>query len=51
VPGAPDNTVIEVMQPGFTIAGRILRPALVGVAKGGGAAPAADAAPPAEGDS
>ncbi|MDG1211750.1 MAG: nucleotide exchange factor GrpE [Paracoccaceae bacterium] len=33
VPGAEPNTVIEVMQPGFTIAGRLLRPALVGVAK------------------
>lgn len=37
IPGAEPNTVIEVMQPGFTIAGRLLRPALVGVAK---AAPA-----------
>lgn len=33
IPGAESNTVIEVMQPGFTIAGRLLRPALVGVAK------------------
>ncbi|MGF1554422.1 MAG: nucleotide exchange factor GrpE [Paracoccaceae bacterium] len=33
VSGAEPGTVIEVMQPGFTIAGRILRPALVGVAK------------------
>jgi molecular chaperone GrpE len=33
VPGAEPNTVIEVMQSGFTIAGRLLRPALVGVAK------------------
>lgn len=33
IPGAEPNTVIEVMQPGFTIAGRLLRPALVGVAK------------------
>jgi molecular chaperone GrpE len=40
VPGAPNGTIIEVMQSGFTIAGRILRPALVGVAKGGAAAPA-----------
>ena len=39
VPGAPNGTIIEVMQSGFTIAGRILRPALVGVAKGGEAAP------------
>ena len=39
-PGAETGTVIQVMQPGFTIAGRLLRPALVGVAK---AAPAAEA--------
>ncbi|MEM7523933.1 MAG: nucleotide exchange factor GrpE [Pseudomonadota bacterium] len=34
-PGAEPGTVIEVMQSGFTIAGRLLRPALVGVAKAG----------------
>lgn len=33
VPGATPGTVIEVMQAGFTIADRLLRPALVGVAK------------------
>jgi molecular chaperone GrpE len=33
VPGAEPGSVIEVMQAGFTIAGRLLRPALVGVAK------------------
>jgi len=33
IPGAEPNTVIEVMQAGFTISGRLLRPALVGVAK------------------
>ena len=33
MPGADPGTVIEVMQAGFTIAGRLLRPALVGVAK------------------
>lgn len=49
IPGAPDNSVIEVMQPGFTIAGRILRPALVGVAKGGGAAPVPETETPIEG--
>ena len=32
-PGATPGTVIEVMQAGFTISGRLLRPALVGVAK------------------
>jgi molecular chaperone GrpE len=37
VPNAdvPNNTVIEVVQPGYVIAGRMLRPAMVGVAKGG----------------
>lgn len=33
VPGVEPGSVIEVMQAGFTIAGRLLRPALVGVAK------------------
>ncbi len=33
VPGAAPGTVIETVQSGFTIAGRLLRPALVGVAK------------------
>ncbi len=33
VPGAKAGTVIEVIQTGFTISGRLLRPALVGVAK------------------
>jgi hypothetical protein len=31
----PNNTVIEVVQPGYVIADRMLRPAMVGVAKGG----------------
>jgi len=33
VPGAEPGTVIEVMQSGFTIADRLLRPAFVGVAR------------------
>lgn len=33
VPGAEPGTVIEVMQDGFVIADRLLRPALVGVAR------------------
>ncbi len=33
VPGARPGTVIEVIQAGFTISDRLLRPALVGVAK------------------
>ena len=49
VPGAQPGTVIEVIQPGFTIADRLLRPALVGVAK---AAPEETGKPetPAESD-
>src|SRR6478672_7834541 len=38
----PAGTVVQVMQAGYTIGERVLRPALVGVAKGGAkAAPAA----------
>jgi molecular chaperone GrpE len=44
----PDNTVIRQMQKGYTIHGRLLRPAMVVVAKaaakGGDASPAADEA-------
>ncbi|MFQ5566486.1 MAG: nucleotide exchange factor GrpE, partial [Paracoccaceae bacterium] len=45
VPGAEPGTVIEVMQAGFSIAGRLLRPALVGVAR---AAPESELEPEAE---
>ena len=42
-PSVPSGTVVQVMQPGYMIADRVLRPALVGVAKGGPkAAPAAN---------
>jgi molecular chaperone GrpE len=42
-PSVPDGTVVQVMQPGYMIAERVLRPALVGVSKGGPkAAPAAN---------
>jgi molecular chaperone GrpE len=34
-PGAPPGTVIEVLQPGYVLHDRLLRPAMVGVAKGG----------------
>ena len=34
VPGVENGAIIEVMQDGFMIAERLLRPALVGVAKG-----------------
>lgn len=40
------GSVVQVMQHGYVIADRLLRPAMVGVAK----KPAAAAAPPAEGD-
>lgn len=45
VPGAEPGTVIELIQPGFTIAGRLLRPALVGVAKAPEGVAQSDAAP------
>ena len=38
----PSGTVVQVMQAGYTIGDRVLRPALVGVAKGGAKAPAAN---------
>jgi molecular chaperone GrpE len=34
-PAVPNNTVVQVVQAGFTIGERVLRPAMVGVAKGG----------------
>ena len=34
-PGAPAGTVIEVLQPGYLLHDRLLRPAMVGVAKAG----------------
>ncbi|MGB9364868.1 MAG: nucleotide exchange factor GrpE [Xanthobacteraceae bacterium] len=41
----PAGTVVQVMQPGYTIGERVLRPALVGISKGGPKAQApADAA-------
>ncbi|MBW3097606.1 nucleotide exchange factor GrpE [Pseudohoeflea sp. DP4N28-3] len=45
-PEFPNNTVIEVVQPGFVIGERVLRPAMVGVAKGGPKEPAAEPGPP-----
>jgi len=42
-PSVPAGTVVQVVQAGFTIGDRVLRPALVGVSKGGAkAAPAAE---------
>jgi len=40
----PAGTVVQVVQAGYTIGERVLRPALVGVSKGGAkAAPASQA--------
>ena len=52
-PGFTPGTVMEVMQSGFVIADRLLRPALVGVAKAQPEPeqPASDAAPDSEGTS
>jgi molecular chaperone GrpE len=36
----PEGTIVEVFQPGFTIEDRVLRPAMVAVAKGGPKLPA-----------
>ncbi|NEW97648.1 nucleotide exchange factor GrpE [Rhodopseudomonas sp. BR0G17] len=41
-PSVPAGTVVQVVQAGFTIGDRVLRPALVGVAKGGAKAPPSD---------
>jgi molecular chaperone GrpE len=35
-PSQPDGTVVQVMQAGYAIGDRVLRPAMVGVSKGGG---------------
>jgi molecular chaperone GrpE len=42
-PSVPSGTVVQVMQPGYTIGERVLRPALVGIAKGGPKAPPGEA--------
>jgi molecular chaperone GrpE len=34
-PGVPTGTVVQVVQPGYVIGERVLRPAMVGVSKGG----------------
>src|SRR5581483_2132844 len=46
-PSVPSGTVAQVVQPGYMIGERVLRPALVGVAKGG---PKAAAASPTAND-
>jgi molecular chaperone GrpE len=40
--GRPTGTVVEVLQPGYVVHDRLLRPAMVGVAKGGPQAPEPD---------
>ena len=40
--GQPAGTVVEVLQPGYVLHDRLLRPAMVGVAKGGAPAPEPD---------
>lgn len=49
-PDVPANTVVQVVQPGYSIGDRVLRPAMVGVAKGGPKVAAAAAPKPAEAD-
>lgn len=41
-PAVPNNTIVQVVQAGYAIGERVLRPAMVGIAKGGpkGEAPA-----------
>src|SRR4051794_34510514 len=34
-PDVPSGTIVEVLQPGYVLQDRLLRPAMVGVAKGG----------------
>jgi molecular chaperone GrpE len=43
-PDVANNTVVQVVQAGYAIGERVLRPAMVGVAKGGPKAEAEDAA-------
>jgi molecular chaperone GrpE len=46
----PNGTVRQVMQTGFSIGERVLRPAMVGVSKGGSKAAAAEGSTSARGD-
>jgi len=34
-PNVPNGTVLQVVQPGYVLKGRLLRPAMVGVSEGG----------------
>jgi len=49
-PDVPATTVVQVVQPGYSIGERVLRPAMVGVAKGGPKPAAADAVAGAAGN-
>jgi len=53
VPNAevPSGTVVQVVQSGYVIGERVLRPAMVGVAKGGPKAASGNGAAPQEADS
>lgn len=44
-PDVPEQTVVQVVQPGYSIGERVLRPAMVGVSKGGPKTEAAKAEP------
>lgn len=44
-PDVPAGTVVQVVQPGYSIGDRVLRPAMVGVAKGGPKRGALEATP------
>lgn len=45
-PDVPNNTVVQVVQTGYVIGERVLRPAMVGVAKGGPKEAPAEPGPP-----
>lgn len=45
-PAVPDQTVVQVVQPGYSIGERVLRPAMVGVSRGGPKTAAGEVAEP-----
>jgi molecular chaperone GrpE len=49
-PSVPAGTVVQVVQPGYTIGERVLRPALVAVAKGGPKTAPVDVSPASAND-
>jgi molecular chaperone GrpE len=50
-PNVPSGSVVQVVQAGYLIGDRVLRPAMVAVSKGGPKAPPAPAEPPANDNS